>query len=81
VTLDHIATAKTLDYILATVPLDHILATVTLDNIVAFDTIFAFFISLVVLLVSSPVTWCEEHLWNFSLLQRVRLSNSVVLMR
>jgi hypothetical protein len=29
---------------------------------------------LVVLQTSSPVMWCKEHLGNFSVLRRVRLS-------
>jgi hypothetical protein len=43
----------------------------TLDTIAAFDTL------LVALLASLPMMWYEEHLWNFSVLQRVHLSNLV----
>jgi hypothetical protein len=41
----------------------------------ALDTIVAFVIPLVALLTSSPIMWCEEHLWNFSVFQRVHLSS------
>jgi hypothetical protein len=44
-----------------------------------FDTIAAYFISLVALLMSSPVMWCEEHLWDISVLRRVYFSNLVYL--
>jgi hypothetical protein len=54
----------------ATMALDHIVATMELDVTVAFGTIVAFVIPLVALLMSSPVTWHKERLWNFSVLQR-----------
>jgi hypothetical protein len=57
----------------------HIVATMFLDNTVAFDTIVAFVIPLIVLLTSLTVKWCEEHLWKFSVLQKVHLSNLVLL--
>jgi hypothetical protein len=55
--------------------LEHTFATATLDTIVAFDTIVALDIPLVALLTSPPVMWRKEHLWNFSVLQRVHLFN------
>jgi hypothetical protein len=48
-----------------------------LYTIVAFDTVAAFVIPIVALLTSTPVTWSEGHLWNFSILQRVHLSKLV----
>jgi hypothetical protein len=57
---------------------DNIIATVTLDTIIAFYTVTAFVIPLVTLLTSTPVTWREEHLWNFCVLQRLHLSNLVL---
>jgi hypothetical protein len=56
-----------MEVIVAAMNLDHI-ATVTLDAIVTFDTIVAFVIPFIVLLMSTPVMWHEEHLWNFSVL-------------
>jgi hypothetical protein len=50
------------------------------DAIVAIDTIVAFVILLVALLTSSPAMWCLEHLWNFSVLKRIHLSNIVIKM-
>jgi hypothetical protein len=47
----------------------------TLESIVAFDTIVEFVMPLVALLMSLPMMWFEEHLWNASVLQRVHLSN------
>jgi hypothetical protein len=44
---------------------EHIMATVTLDGIVAFV------IPMVALLTSLPMMCHVEHLWNFSVLQRV----------
>jgi hypothetical protein len=41
-------------------------------------TTFAFAVSLVALLMSWPVIWHEEHLWNPSVLQRVHLSDLVI---
>jgi hypothetical protein len=41
----------------------------------SFDTIIAFVIPLVVLLMSLPVMCHKEHLWNFSVFQRVHLSS------
>jgi hypothetical protein len=49
----------------------HIIATMT------FGAIVAFVIPFVALLTSTLVTWREEHLWNFSVLQRAHLSNLV----
>jgi hypothetical protein len=39
---------------------DHIVTTVTFDNTAAFDTIVAFGIPLVAMLMSSPVMWHKE---------------------
>jgi hypothetical protein len=52
-----------------------IVTTMPLDTIAAFDAVVAFVIPLLALLTSSPVIWRQEHLWNFSVLQRVHLSN------
>jgi hypothetical protein len=41
------------------------------------DTVVAFGIPLVALLISSPMMWLEENLWNLKVLQRVHLSNLV----
>jgi urocanate hydratase len=49
----------------------------TLDTSVTFDTNTAFVIPLVVLLTPPPVMWRNEHLRNFSVLQRVHLSSLV----
>jgi hypothetical protein len=54
---------------------DHIIVTMTFDATVAFDTIVAFVIPLVALMKSSPVMLRDEHLWNFSALQRLHFSN------
>jgi hypothetical protein len=59
---------------------DHITATTTLEATAAFNTIIAFVIPLVVMLLSMPLVWQEKHLWNFSILQRVYLSNLVMIM-
>jgi hypothetical protein len=48
--------------------------TMTLDINWAFDTIVAL---LFPLLTSSPVMWRKEHLWTFSVLQRVHPSSLV----
>jgi hypothetical protein len=53
---------------------DYIIARMILDTSIAFYIIVAFIIPLVALL-TSPVLWHEEHLWNFDILQRVHLSN------
>jgi hypothetical protein len=50
---------------------DHIVGTMTLNTIVAFV------ILLVALLTSFTVMWRKEHLWNFSVLPRVYVSNLV----
>jgi hypothetical protein len=59
--------------------LEYIVALATSDNItrVALDTIVAFVIPLVALL-TSPLMWREEHLWNISVLQRARISSPVL---
>jgi hypothetical protein len=52
----------------------------TLNRIVAtmnFDTSAEFIVLLVALLTSSLVMWREEHLWNFSVLQRVHIYDHV----
>jgi hypothetical protein len=64
-----------LDRMVTTVTLDHNVATMTLDTIVAF-TIVAFVVRLVALL-SSPVMWRKEHIWNGCVLRRVHVSNLV----
>jgi hypothetical protein len=51
----------------------------TLYAIVASVTTAAFVIPSVVLL-TSPVMWYKEHHWNFSVLQRIHLSNFVMFM-
>jgi hypothetical protein len=58
-----------LAHTVATMASHHIIATLTFDIIVA----------LVTLLTSLPVTWHEEHHWNFSVLQTVHNSNLVIL--
>jgi hypothetical protein len=57
------------------------IAKMTLDTIVAFHTIVAFDIPLIALLTSSPVMWRKEHLWNFSVLQRVHALSSLITIR
>jgi hypothetical protein len=61
--------------------LEHIVATATWGHINAtmiLETIVAFVIRSVAPLMSLPMIWYEEHLWNFSVLQRVHLSNLVM---
>jgi hypothetical protein len=78
---------KTYHCWLITVASDHIIATMTLNNIIAFVVPFkyewsksTFPLSLHQrLLTSSPVMWLEEHLWNFSVLQRVHICSLVIL--
>jgi hypothetical protein len=41
----------------------------------------AFVITLVALLTSSRVMWRGEYLWNFSVVQRVHLSNLAVILK
>jgi hypothetical protein len=41
------------------------------------DTIGEFVIPIVSLFASLPMMWREEHLWNFSVLQGVHLSNHI----
>jgi hypothetical protein len=67
----------TLGSIVATMTLDRCVATRALDTIVAFDTVVGYVITSVALLRPSPVIWRTECLWNFSVLQRVHLSNLV----
>jgi hypothetical protein len=55
-----------------------IVATMTLDAIVAFDTIVAFHIPLVALLMPWSVMCHKEHPWYFSVLQRVHSSILIV---
>jgi hypothetical protein len=57
----------------------HIVTTMTFHIIVVFDIIVASVIPLVALLILSFVLWREEHLWNFSVLQRVHLIHLVLL--
>jgi uncharacterized membrane protein len=59
---------------------DHIVVTITLDTTVAFNTIVAFVIPLVALLMSLPMMWHKKHLWKFRVLQRVHLSNFVFIL-
>jgi hypothetical protein len=75
--LVHIVAMMTLDRIVATMASD-LVATMALDTIVASDTIVAFVTLLVSLMTSSPVMWLKEHLWNYSVLQRVQLCNLCV---
>jgi hypothetical protein len=56
---------------------EHIISTKTSDTIVAFYTTVAFVIPSVALLTSMSVMWREEHLWNFSVLQRGHFSSLV----
>jgi hypothetical protein len=82
--LGHIVT--TMGTKITTMTSDHIIATVTLDTSFAFVIPFEFERSKSTVplscgyqwstLPSSPMLWCE-HLWNFSVLQRVHLSNLV----
>jgi hypothetical protein len=61
--------------------LDNIVSTMTSDHIIAamvLDTIVAFVIHLVVLLVATLLMWRLENLWSFCVLQRVHLSNFVL---
>jgi hypothetical protein len=74
-TLDHIVATVAFDITVATVPWDYTVATMTLDDIVTFNTSVAFVIPLVALLMSSPVMWHKDPLWNFSVLQRLHFSN------
>jgi hypothetical protein len=48
----------------------------TLETVV-FDTTVVFIIVLVSLLTLLTMMWCEEHLWNLSVLQRVCQLNLV----
>jgi hypothetical protein len=64
-------------HIVTTVAVGHIVSTMTLDTIVAFDTSVVFDIPLFVLFMSSLMVLCKEHLWNFSVCQRIQLSNLV----
>jgi hypothetical protein len=68
----------TLDNIVTTVTLDQIVAMVASD-IVAFDSVVAFVIPWATLLMSLLVMWHKQLLWNFSILQRVHLSDLVIL--
>jgi hypothetical protein len=80
ITLDHIVTTMTLDHITTTMALDHIATTMALDHIVStmmLNTFITFVLSFVNLLTSSRVMWSIELIWNFSVLQRVLLSNLV----
>jgi hypothetical protein len=47
----------------------------TFDTTVDFDMIVAYVIPMVDLLTSTLVTWGEEHIQNFSVQQRVHISN------
>jgi hypothetical protein len=66
-----------LEHTVATVTSDVIVPTVTLCTIVAFDSIIAFMP--LVALPSLPMMCREEHFWHFSVLQRLHLSNHVIL--
>jgi hypothetical protein len=39
--------------------------------------IVVFVVPLVALLIARPIIWCEEHLWNVNVLQRVHLYSLV----
>jgi hypothetical protein len=59
---------------------DVIVVATTFYAIFTFDIIVAFYIPLVSLVTSSPVTWRREDLWNFSVHQsRLRLSYLVLM--
>jgi hypothetical protein len=75
--LEHIVASVNQGHIVATMTSDHIIATLPLDTMVVFDTVVAFVIPLVALLSSAIMMWCEEHLWNLSVLQRVHLLSLV----
>jgi hypothetical protein len=62
------------------VTFDHIIAKLSLGTILASDTIFAFLIHFVDLLILLPVMWHKEYIWNFSILQRVQLSNLILIL-
>jgi hypothetical protein len=68
-TLDHIVTLTTLDLTAAAI---------SLDVIFAFDTIFAHVILTLALLMSSPLMWHSEHLWDISVVQRAHISKLVL---
>jgi hypothetical protein len=68
-----------LGYIVGTMTLDHIILTVIFDTTNVFDTIAAFVILLVTLLITPPVMWHEEFLKNFSVLQTEQVSNLVLI--
>jgi ABC-type sulfate transport system permease component len=56
-----------LEYIVATTTSVHVVSTVPFGHIVAFV------IPLVELLMSLPVMWRKEHVWNLKVFQRVDL--------
>jgi hypothetical protein len=81
-TLEHTVATMTLVHIIVTMILNHNVGTMLLDHTVSsvpLDTIVPSVIPLVSLLISSPMKWHKEHLWNFSVLQRVHLSKLVSL--
>jgi hypothetical protein len=71
VTLELIVAMAALIYIVTTIALYHIAVTVTLDTIVAFV------IHLIALLMLSPVMFHKEHLWNYNVLHTVHLSSLI----
>jgi hypothetical protein len=81
----HTVATMTLDIILqqwpwitlATMTLGHTVETIVLENIVVLDTIVALDNPLVSMLTSSSVMWRKEHLWNFTVFQRVHISSLV----
>jgi hypothetical protein len=77
--LDHIATAITFVHTVATMTLNRVIAKMPFDVIVAFDTIVAVLTPLVVLLTSSPVMWLKEHICDFSVFQKVHLTNLLLI--
>jgi hypothetical protein len=54
----------------------HIMAKMPSDEIVASDTTVTF-IPLAAVLIPQPMMWLKEHFCNFSVLQRVHLSNLI----
>jgi hypothetical protein len=61
----------------ATMTLDRFIGTMILDIADVFNTNAAFIIPFVDLPTSPPAMWCEERIWNFSVLQRIHLPITV----
>jgi hypothetical protein len=56
---------------------DHTVAGMTYYTTIAFCTTAAFVISIIALLMSSPMMWHKVHLWNFSVLQTVNIPHLI----